>query len=248
MHGKFALPSSSRYPLPRAARYSLGLSNEPPPSTDKPDAAPPPAAANAGGDAGQDKGGGEGAEVRMSTAALSKIKDDQAAKGVRDFLEQLGIKDPAVLKTSLEKLAQLEAANKTDEQKKAEVEAEREKALAAEREKATKAEQAVAAAQVALVAERRSNAIMRAAGEVNHPDDVVGWAERPENAELLAKTMTADGKPDKAGIDALLKACEEARPEWFKKRGGVGMPSHAGAKPPKSNKQEKERVIPRRSY
>lgn len=136
----------------------------------------------------------------------------------------------------------------TDAEKEAQVKADLEKRVLEEADKVTKAQQAVEAAQAELRQERIVHSqIKQAAIGTRYPDDVVGWTQRPENAELLKKAMSADGKPDEAGIKALVEACQQARPEWFGLRSGpTGSPSNAGAKPAKRN--TKERIVKKIAY
>lgn len=189
--------------------------------------------------------GATASEIRFTSAALEERLDRERKSAVTGLLTELGLKDADTLKAALADLSKLKEASMTDAEKAVAAKADLEARIAQEAERATQAQKAVEAAQAELRQERLTAAIMRAAN-VRYPDDVVAWSQRPENAELLKKSLSAEGKPDEAGIKALVEACQKARPEWFGMRSGAGSPSNAGAKPPKVN--NKERIVKKIAY
>jgi hypothetical protein len=189
--------------------------------------------------------GANASEIRFTSAALEERLDRERKSAVTGLLTELGLKDADTLKAALADLSKLKEASMTDAEKAVAAKADLEARLAQEAERTTLAQKAVEAAQAELRQERLTAAIMRAAN-VRYPDDVVVWSQRPENAELLKKSLSAEGKPDEAGIKALVEACQKARPEWFGARSGPGTPSNAGAKPPK--RDSKDRIVKKIAY
>lgn len=190
--------------------------------------------------------GATASEIRFTSAALEERLDRERKSAVTGLLAELGLKDADTLKAALADLSKLKEASMTDAEKAVAAKADLEARIAQEAERATLAQKAVEAAQAELRQERLSMAIIRAASGSKYPDDVVVWSQRPENAELLKKSLSAEGKPDEAGIKALVEACQKARPEWFGARSGPGTPSNAGAKPPK--RDSKERIVKKIAY
>ena len=172
-------------------------------------------------------GGTTHAEAQCTQADLDRRIGEARQKAAdstrKKLLAELEIDDPDTDKELLK------AAKAKREADKSEVErAAGEAAKAKERADQLQAELDRERAERRIDA--RNRRILSAATEqkAQIPDDVLAWAEKNSPAEL-EKTLKDDGSVDDKAVQALVKACQTARPTWFGK-GGVGSPSMGGGR------------------
>lgn len=185
-------------------------------------------------------------QVVMDRAAFNERLSREAAAAVTKLLADAGFKDPEELKAELEaaKVLKTEKLSEQERQKLAlEAEAKKAKTL---QEKLDAADQRLQALEREARTKAGEDAIREALGDrVKYKTDIIRWA-RDESPELYAAVWGEDGKVVKKAVEALIKAAETARPDYFA-LSGQGTRSNAGAKP-RQPAVEKKDVLKKVSY
>lgn len=213
--------------------------NEPPPAT------PAPAQANTGTAPGQQGGDGEGdtdADLPKTKDALDKRIEKAKRSGMRDVLTALGFEEldtpeaiqqaQADLQGLVEFARQQREANLTAEERfQQQIQTLTQRVERAE-QRAAQAERERDEAREALVAKARHDAILRAAGNAKHPEDVITWAEK-NTPDLVATVLNEDGSVNDTVVKQIVTECAKARRDWFS-GAVVGVPSNHDGRPPAS--------------
>lgn len=186
---------------------------------------------NTGTSSGQKDGNNAGEHEQRVTMPLADLNDRvQRAKqaAVNDLLKELGMDNADNLKGALKRLADIDEAGKT-ELEKAQSEAER---LKGELEKA---QQELEAERQQYRLEKRNALILEKASKLGAKNPrtalIVAEADYPD---LLAKTMSEDGKVNAEAADKLLNEVVKANRELFSVNPSI--PSNSGGKVSKDSK------------
>jgi len=225
-----------------------------------PSPAPAPAQANTGtapGDNGGNPGEGEpDADLPKTKDALDKRIEKAKRSGMRDILTALGFDDldtPEALQQAQDDLQglvefarqQREAQMTAEERFQQQVQTLTQRAERAE-QRAAQAERERDEAHEALVTKTRHDAILRAAGNAKHPEDVLTWAEG-NTPDLVATVLNEDGSVNDDVVKQIVTECAKARRDWFT-GSAVGVPSNHDGRPPASfTELEKKMALARQA-
>lgn len=182
-------------------------------------------------DGGQENTGQDN-RVVMDREVFNERLGREAAAAVTKLLAEAGFEDVDGLKQELAAAKTLRTEKLTAEElKQRELEAQAKKAEALQA-KLTAAEQQLAEIQATQRISTGEEAVRKALGErVKYKDDIIRWA-RDESPALYKAIWNEDGTVSTKAVDALVKAAEQARPDYFAVT-GQGTRSNAGGKPRK---------------
>ena len=210
------------------------------------DSTPPSTTGTAPGDQrGQQEGEGDGDDALPRTLDdLNRRIAKAQRSGVRRLLADLGFENlaqPDALQAAQRELADL--VQFAREQRQAQAEQAQGEQTALERAQAQidalrkqveAAEQRAAELEQARRNDRRDAAILAAARHATDPSDVLAWA-KTDGQQHLETVLDDAGEVVAEQIEALVQACRQAKPHYFRS-GGPGSPSNAGGKPPQPDK------------